>query len=285
MRILITGATGNVGSEVRRILAQRFPQVEAIAAVRGEARGPGFRTFDYDRPETFDGALAGVDVVFLLRPPHISKIRPVYEPLFRRMDALGVRRVVLLSVQGAPSSKVIPHRQIELLLEEFGFETVYARPSYFVQNLTTTLADDLGRGEIALPAAQAKFNWVDVADLAEACAEFLVNFERHRGRAYDLTGTQNLSFGEVMARLESSLGLRVRYRPVSLPWFLLTRLGRREPWAKALVMATLHFLPRVQGDPTIDGALEALLGRRPTTVEEVFRRDEDTYRRLVKPRS
>lgn len=86
-KLLITGATGNIGFEVIRFLYKPGTSDKVIAGVRdiGKAKHV-FRDypqldyvhFDYEDFDTFDNALSGIDKVFLLRPPHISDVDKYY---------------------------------------------------------------------------------------------------------------------------------------------------------------------------------------------------------------
>ena len=80
--ILITGATGNIGSELIRFLIKMDSPNRIVAAVRNVDSAKTFFEaypnlnyvpFDFENPETFDKALTGIDRIFLLRPPHISE--------------------------------------------------------------------------------------------------------------------------------------------------------------------------------------------------------------------
>ena len=125
MNILISGATGNVGIELIKILAKSGPGVQIFAAVRNIEKAKllfagleslQYKEFNYENPASFHSALQGIDIVFLLRPPHISNIDKYYIPLFESIRKNNIHKVVLLSVQGADSSEIIPHRKIELLI-------------------------------------------------------------------------------------------------------------------------------------------------------------------------
>jgi uncharacterized protein YbjT (DUF2867 family) len=121
-RILVTGATGNIGLEVVHYLNALNSDVEIIAAVRNvndakqkfaDAVNLQFRQFDFENPDTFSAAFHQVDVLFLLRPPQISEVDKFFRPLLVAAKANGIRNVIFLSVQGAEKSKVIPHNKIE----------------------------------------------------------------------------------------------------------------------------------------------------------------------------
>ncbi|HMD92207.1 MAG TPA: NAD(P)H-binding protein [Trebonia sp.] len=67
--ILVTGATGNVGSEAARLLAARHQPTRAL--VRDPSRAPHdveIATGDFDRPDTLDAAMRGIGTVLLVSP-------------------------------------------------------------------------------------------------------------------------------------------------------------------------------------------------------------------------
>lgn len=291
MDILVTGATGNIGVALIGELLKRGGGHAVYAGVRSVEKAKrvfpgldsiGFREFDFEDPGTFAGALRGIDVVFLLRPPHISRIDKVFRPLFDAIRAGGIGKVVLLSVQGAEASGVIPHRKIEKLTLEYGLDWIFVRPSYFMQNLTTTLRDDIRkRKTIALPAKDAKFNWIDIGDIAEACAKVLVEFDGRKNRAYVLTGTENLDFAHVVGRINELAEAGISYAPVGPVRFIFRKLRERMPLGMAFVMCVLHLLPRFQAEPEITDIFKVLTGKDPARLDDFIRRNAAAFKAPV----
>ena len=276
MRFLITGATGNVGQALIKALFKQSMPFEATTATRRPAKAQQqftayptltHRTLDYTQPSTYAPALVDVDAVFWLRPPQISDVKGMLEPFVLAMKTARIQRVLLLSVQGAERSTLIPHRQMELLLEKHEMAYIFVRPSYFMQNLTTTLYPDLQtKREICLPAGQAPFNWIDVQDIGQAIAQLLLHFDQHQHGIYTLTGTENLNFAQATATLNQVVKRPIRYRslnPFSFYWY-----KRRQglPHAYIVVLIVLHFLPRFQAPPTITTDYFDLTGQAPTTL-------------------
>lgn len=295
MDILVTGATGNIGVALIGELLRRAGGNAVYAGVRSVEKAkrafPGlealnYREFDFEDPGTFAGALEGIDLVFLLRPPHISKIGKVFRPLFDAIKAGGVGKVVILSVQGAETSDIIPHRKIEKLALEYGLDWIFARPSYFMQNLTTTLLDDIRkRRTIALPAKDAKFNWIDIGDIAAACAALILEFDERKNQAYVLTGRENLGFAQVVGRINELTGAGIAYLPIGPVRFVFRKLREGMKPGMAFVMCLLHFLPRLQAEPEITDTCRALTGKEPSTIDDFIRRDGAAFRApLSKPR-
>jgi len=233
--------------------------------------------FDFADPGTFDGALEGCDRLFLLRPPQLSNVQQYFEPLIRRLPDLGLRQVLFLSVQGAARSKVIPHRKIELLLQDQGLDYIFLRPGYFMQNLSTTLLPDILRRELILPAGKARFNWVDAHNVGEAAAILLRDFEQHRGQALDLTGEELLDFHTVTTYLNRELRTPVQYRSVNpLRFYWIKRRQGLEP-GYILVLLLLHFLPRWQRTPPLTTVYHELAGKRPTQLADFIKRELSSF--------
>jgi uncharacterized protein YbjT (DUF2867 family) len=285
--ILITGATGNVGMEVIRFLFKNEFKGKVIAGVRDISKSGkaltgfeklNFVKFDFEEPYTFKSALENVDSVFLLRPPHISDIDRFFNPLIKAMADTGIREIVFLSVQGAEKSRVIPHNKIEKLIVDAGIPYVFLRPSYFMQNLTTTLLPDiLQKRKIVLPAGSARFNWIDVENIGETSAILLERFDEFSNQTIELTGNENLSFGEVTALINQTINDPLVFENVGPIRFFRMKKKEGRPEGMILVMILLHFLPRFQKEPVITHFYEKLTGKRTTSVEEFIRRERTKF--------
>lgn len=283
-RIFITGATGNVGGEVIRFLCQSDTPGQVIAGVRDEAKARllfhdfpslGYRIFDFEKASTFSAAFQDVDTLFLLRPPHLSQVEKYFRPLLTEAQNAGIERIVFLSVQGAERSRIIPHNQIEKLIQSLGFQYIFLRPGYFMQNLTTTLLDDIRRHRrIVLPAGKALFNWIDVQNIGEVAARLLEDFDAYRNSAIELTGTENADFATVVDVLNAHTQPPVQFLSVNPIRFYWLKRQSGMPQGLILVMIMLHFLPRWQKPPLISNFYEQLTGKKPTTLSEFLRREK-----------
>ena len=283
-KILITGATGNVGFEVIRFLEKNGTPNTIIAGVRSIERAKKiFKdfpktelvNFDFEQPETFDNALKGIDTIFLLRPPHISDIEKYFRPLIQKIKEHNVNEIVFLSVQGAEKSKVIPHNKIERLIQEFKLDYVFLRPAYFMQNLTTSLLDDIKtKRQIILPSGKAKFNWIYIENIGETCSVLLNEFSDYRNRAIELTGKENINFFKVVDLINASINRPIRFTSVSP--FEFYKIKKKEGMiiGMIIVMIMLHFLPRFQKEPVISDNYEKITGKKPTGLSEFIEREK-----------
>ncbi len=285
--ILITGATGNTGFEVIRFLHTIGTSDKIIAGVRNLEKAKivfknypklDYVLFDFENPDTFDNALKGIDRVFLLRPPQISDVNKYFKPLVETIKKNNINEIVFLSVQGAEKSKVIPHNKIERLINEYEFDYIFIRPSYFMQNLTTTLIDDIKtKREIILPAGKAKFNWVDIENIGEAGAILLDRFDVYKNNAFEITGLENESFEKVTSLINNSINNPIKYRNVNP--FRFYRIKKKEGMQKGLiiVMILLHFLKRFQKEPGISDFYEQLTGKKPTNLKTFIEREMQQF--------
>lgn len=183
-----------------------------------------------------------------------------------------------LSVQGAETSKVIPHNKIERLINEYGLDYIFMRPSYFMQNLTTTLINDIKiKREIILPAGEAKFNWIDIENIGEAGAILLDKFGDYKNQAFEITGLENESFAKVTSLINNVVENPINYRNVNSLRFY--RLKKRDGMKKRMiiVMILLHFLPRFKKEPKISDFYERLTGKEPTDLKTFIERERKKF--------
>jgi len=289
-RILITGATGNIGMETIRFLYENGYKNQIIAGVReiGKAKQIfskypqlEYVNFDFEGFETFDNALENIDTIFLLRPPHISDVPTYFLPLIEKIKQKNIHYIVFLSVQGAEKSKIIPHNKIEKLIVDSGTDHIFLRPSYFMQNLTTTLINDIQlKRQIILPAGNAKFNWIDAENIGETAAIVLNNAEIYKNQSIEITGYENENFSTVTNLINEVVSDKIEYYNVNP--FKFYRIKKKEgiPTGMIIVMILLHFLPRFQKEPSLSKSYELLTGKMPTTLREFISRERNKFKSL-----
>lgn len=285
--ILIIGATGNIGFEVIRFLTKIDSSNRIIAGVSNIEKAKNvfkdfsdldYTHFDFEDFNSFDNALNGIDKIFLLRPPHISDIDTYFKPLILKIKEKKINQIVFLSVQGVEKSKVIPHNKIERLINDFGLDYIFLRPGYFMQNLTTTLIEDIKtKREIILPAGKAKFNWIDIENIGEAGAILLDKFDDYKNQAIEITGLENENFEKVTELINNSIDNPIKYKNVNPLKFY--RIKKEEGMVNGMiiVMILLHFLPRFQKEPKISDLYERLTGKKPTDLKTFIEREKKQF--------
>ncbi len=261
--ILVTGASGTVGSEVVKALLGRGVRLRAGYRSRPQNLPKGVESvaLDYEKPETILPALAGVETLFLLSN--------TVEPEKKVVDAAGragVRRVVKLSVFGAAEeaySFARWHRAVEKHIEASGLGWTFLRPNGFMQNVLNYMGGTIrSQSAIYSSAGQGAVSHVDVRDIAAVASRVLTE-NGHEGRAYGITGPAALRYDEIAATLSRALGRPIRYVPLSHEQARQGAIGAGAPegYADALVDLDRHYAGG--GASAVSDTVRRLTGKEP----------------------
>lgn len=268
--VLVTGATGNVGRHVVAGLLKAGRRVRAadvdagrVTEVVGEAVEPV--RLDFTDPSTWTEAYTGVQVMFVLRPPQLASIARDMAPSLEAAKQAGVAHIVLLSLQGAESNRVVPHAKLEAWLRDSGLGWTFVRPSFFAENLTSTHRSDIrDRDEIMVPAGDGATAFVTAADVAAVATAALLDPAAHRGKAWTPTGPQALTYTEVAALLSDVLDRPIRYRrPSVLRYARHARTTLGMPWGMVGVTTAIYTLARLGKAGGLTDDVRIVTGRDP----------------------
>ncbi|MGJ3233616.1 NmrA family NAD(P)-binding protein [Marivirga sp.] len=288
MRILITGATGNIGKAIIASLLELKIKSEIVAGLRDVKKDKSvfeksdsleFQEFDFEKVNQFNSYLSGIDILFLLRPPQISDTKKYFMPLIDEAVKVGIYQIVFLSVQGADKNSIIPHHKIEKMIVDSGVPYTFLRPAYFMQNFTTTLRRDiLEKSEVFLPAGNARFTIVDVKDIGIVGAKILQNPESHQNTAYDLTNNEKLTFGEMVDQINEVTGQNIKFRSPNLLSFFFRKRKEGVPTMLILVMIMLHYFPRFQATPETSNSILKISGKEPENFRNFVKREQELFK-------
>jgi uncharacterized protein YbjT (DUF2867 family) len=229
-RILVTGASGTVGNEVINQLSSAIPDANIRAGahsienikkvVKSDIVEP--IQIDYNKPDTLKDALKDVDRAFLLTPFQSDMVELSSNFLKEIENAGSIKHIVKLSVMGAESEPGIIgsrlHRQVEKMMEDTGIPFTFLRPNFFMQNFVNFFSQSIKEeGAFYLPAGDGKVSFVDVRDIASLAVEALTknNNGRHNGKAYNITGPEAISYGDVARILSEQLRKKISYVNIS----------------------------------------------------------------------
>ena len=274
--ILVTGATGTVGSGVCRELESQSVRVRAAVRTPDQFEGVADEVvrFDFTDPTTYHETFAGADSMFLVRPPALSRVRRDIVPALAAAVGAGVDHVVFLSVIGADRNPLVPHARIESWLDESGIETTHLRASFFMQNLLTEHRGEIETGELCVPAGRGETSFVDARDVAAVGAKALTG---PIAGAYDLTGPEALNYAEVAQILSRELSHEVQYRRPSLPRFVYQQYRSTGDFRKAVVMAGIYTTARFGFAGRVTEDCGRLLEREPGDFETFVQDHRDEW--------
>jgi uncharacterized protein YbjT (DUF2867 family) len=280
-RVLVTGATGKIGSELVRRLAGR-DGITVRAFVRNPegavpllASGASVACGRFEDTRAVRAAVAGVDTIALITPAGPDAADQAAAVLDAAKRA-GVRKIVRISVFKAdvngPTAVTQLHGRTDCEILRSGLTYTILRPPFFMQNLLFLAARTIAtKGKICFGSGDGRLGMIDRRDVIE-CAEECVVSDTHDDQVLTLTGPESIGFGQIAERLTAVLRRPVRYVPVS-PEAVeqsVCAMGGREWYAK--VMRDLcQAYSRNWGDVTTDGV--ARITRRAPRAFDAFARE------------
>ena len=286
IRILVTGATGTVGSEVVRQLtsissSSDYKNNNIRAAVHGQNKvdkveefvdkGVEIVNMDYTKPESISNALEKVDKIFLQTLP-THNVTDISSNFIREAKKKGVRSIVKLSAMGAdsePTSTILRlHGMEEKIIQESGIPYTFLRPSAFMQNFVTQFGNTIRtQNTIFAPAGNSKMSFIDVRDIAAISSKILTSngvSQQYVNKSYDITGSDALSYSQTAEILSSEVGKKISYVDVTEED---ARKGMKQMGADDWYIDAMLELFRITragyGSQTTTTAVEHIMGRKP----------------------
>lgn len=209
MTILVTGATGRVGSQVVHQLVKRGADVRVLVRDPGKASFPAGveivqgDLLDIDSLRT---AFTGVGTLFLLNAVAADEFTQALIALNIARES-GIERVVYLSVIHSDRFVNVPHFAVKLgaerMIEQMGFSATILRPAYFIDNEHMIKDVIFNYGVYPMPIGSKGVAMVDAQDIAEVAAIELIRRDQAPGKlpvdTINLVGPDTLTGTDVAA--------------------------------------------------------------------------------------
>lgn len=273
MSIVVTGATGKLGSLVVEGLLREVPADQVAAVVRDAAkaaplaaRGVELRIADYDTPDTFSEVFNDGDVVLLISSPDAGRRLPQHEAVIDEAKEAGAARLVYTGVLGGPDADfklAEDHKGTEQAILDSGLTWTFLRNGWYSENYTAQIPTQLEHGVVG-SAGDGRVGSATREDYADAAVAVLTG-SGHENRAYELSGDHAWSLPEYAAELSRQSGEEVIYTDVPPETLkgILTGAGVPDAVADVLVDVDVSAIAKglLQGG---GGDLARLIGR-PTT--------------------
>lgn len=274
-KILVTGATGTVGSNLVKELSAKAVALRACVHNKDKAekiKGPGveFAEVDYKRKKTIEAAFKGIDKLYLLTPFVPDQVETA-TMLVDMAKSAGVGLIVKQSGMGADAEPGITvgrlHRLVEKYIEASNIPYTMLRPNFFMQNFITYFGDAIkAEGKIYLPLGSGKVSYVDARDIARVAAAVLTK-NGHVGKTYNITGPAAISVYDVALAFSKVTGKEVTY--VDIPEDA-AREGMRKAgmdnWSINCLLE-LHAICKAGYASAVTNTVEEITGIKPTGFE------------------
>lgn len=283
--ILITGASGNVGKEVLKQVTQTGVPVRAAFQSPSKAAtapsGTEIAIVDYNRPETLQAALKGVERVFLVGPP-TSDLVALERKAVDEIKRAGVPHIVKLSAMGGRGA-IFPrqHADSENYIKSSGVGYTFLRPNGFMQNFVIYNASTINT-QNAFYGCQGdgKVSHIDIRDIAAVAVRTLTG-NGHEGKAYTLTGPEALTNARIAQTLSEDAGREIKYVDLTPEEFKQAIVAAGVPEWSANALIDLQRFYREGGASAVTKDVEEVLGRKPTSFEQFSRDHRSAFQRAA----
>lgn len=272
MTIAVTGATGHLGRLVIADLKATIAPDAIVALARSPDKvadlGVAGRAFDYNRPETLEAALAGVEKLLLISSSEVGKRATQHADVIAAAKKAGVKEIVytsLLHADTSPLSLAEEHKATERALAAAQIPHTILRNGWYTENYAGSIPGALQGGAFIGSAGDGKISSAARKDYAEAAAIVLTQ-GGHADKVYELAGDGAYTLTELAAELSKQAGKTIPYRNLPEADYAAALAGFGLPAPIAQAIAGWDFQAS-KGALFDDGRqLSKLLGRSTTSL-------------------
>ncbi|MCD4698584.1 MAG: SDR family oxidoreductase [Bacteroidales bacterium] len=268
-KILVTGATGTIGSFVVDLLKEN--KASFVAMVRNEKKSipfkeKGVKTVfgDFSSNALLENALEGVQKVFLLSvsSPESSELQA---NLVQKAKEGGIKHIVKVSVRGANINADFNigkwHGETEEFIRKSFISYTFLQPHSFMQNLLFDAKTIREEGKIYGMQGDGKIPMVDARDIASVAVKALLE-PGHENKSYVLTGPESISYHDIAREFAVALHKDIQYVKQSTEEGLSAMLAAGIPEWLADDMAKLNKRYANNEDSIVSPDVEKVLGRK-----------------------
>ncbi|MFC8828985.1 SDR family oxidoreductase [Streptomyces sp. NPDC057137] len=279
--IIITGATGKLGSRIIQRLLERIPAERVGVSVRDTdraadlvAQGVRVRRGDFTDPDSLVGAFEGATQVLIVSASETGDAAVAqHTAAIDAARAAGAKRILYTSHQAAGADSLFApmpdHAATERYLAATGTPYTALRNGFYASTVPLLLGQALETGELVAPA-DGPVSWTTHADLAEAAAIVLADEGRFDGATPPLTGPDALDLEDIAGILTELTGRTIRRVVADDEEWTAGLIGHGVPEGQANMLLGMFHASR-RGEFTTTGpTLTKLLGRDATPVRSVL---------------
>lgn len=279
-KILVTGATGELGAAVIDALLQKTEATNLVALARDvnkaqnlSARGIEVRKGDYSDFDSLIAAFKGIDKLYFVSGNDLTARVAQHENVAKAAKAAGVQHIVYTSFERKNETASSPlaavaegHLKAEAAIKATGITYTILKHNLYMDIVPMFLGQNvIDQGAIYLPAGEGKTAFALRKDMAEAGAAVLTS-AGHENKYYNISSFEAHSFGEIAGILSEICGKTIRYISPAVDEFTTTLKGFGVP--QPAIDITAAFAQGIAQNEldTISTDIEELTGKKPTTL-------------------
>jgi uncharacterized protein YbjT (DUF2867 family) len=281
--ILITGASGNVGSQVLKQLSATGAKLRAMyrnqQAAASAPKGIEVAIADFAKPEELKQALRGVEKLFLLCAP-VPELPQLEANAVDAAKSAGVKHIVKLSAIGAGEGAhtfARGHQAAERKLRESGIAYTFLRPNGFMENFLLYTGTLQSQGAFYGSGSESPVSYIDVRDIAAVTAKALTS-SGHENKIYELTGPEGLSNSDVAAKIGAAVGKPVKFVRVPEAQARQSMISTGMPEWTADAILDLQYFYDAGKAAAVSKDVERVTGRKAISFDQFVRDFRDAFR-------
>lgn len=277
MKMLVTGATGKLGSKIVEALLKTVPAEQLAVSVRNPEKAEGLqnsgvevRQGDFDKPETLDSAFAGIDRILIISADGDNETRiRQHANAVAAAERAGVKFIAYTSIVNAMESNNLfapTHQATEKAILKTGIPYAFLRNNWYLENEIPSIQGVLAGAPWVTSAGNGKVGWALQQDYAEAAAAVLSG-NGHENMIYELSG-KLLTQEELVSALANVLGKEVPVKQVDDAAYADIMKGAGVPEFLLPLLVDIQKSIREDTLAIESNDFEKLLGRPVTSIKE-----------------
>lgn len=279
-KILVTGATGHLGSIVIEQLLKQTTSENIIALGRSEEKGGAIlakdvevRIGDFDDITSLDKALEGIEKVLLISGPDPVNRLKQHKNVVDATVKSGAKHIVYTGVSlkdistSANQFLMQSHFQTENYIKQSGLTYTFFRDNLYFDIIPMYGGEHVFETGITAPAGEGKTAFALRSDIGEALAKVLIQ-AGHHNKTYDITGSQSYSFAEIAQTLSKLSGKNVAFNDVPVDAYSKQLKTFSVP--NEFIAVLVDFATDIKNGQheLVSNDLEELLKRKPADLEQ-----------------
>lgn len=283
--ILVTGATGQLGTAVIDHLLKSSSADKFVALARSEEKAKGLidkgvqvRYGDFDNHASIKKSFYGIDKLLLISTASENRGEQ-QKAIVEIAKEAGVKHIIYTGValknvtDSAIKFLMGSHFSTEDAIKEAGLKYTFLRNSLYADVVPMFAGEKVFETGIFLPAGRGKTPFALRREMGEAAANVLIQ-DGHEDKIYEITANESYDFAEIATILSELSGKQLNYVDADPTVFIKTLEGFGVPEFAVNLVAGFAADIKAHQYEIVSNDLEKLLGRKPadlkTALKEIY---------------